>query len=181
MAGFESVHYGSVESGYRDLCNRCFNEEVASIGGANFSHVEFQPLAMVDAAGFEHRFHFRVHLLGDRVALDAFELVDGAPGGYEFQIIDAPDADLFELMGMMVARMRRTLAQRHLRVENGMGLQIIDSLVRGRFTWDESEDRKVPMLVIDGEEVSWEEFGRMLSGYEGWQFRLEIRDKSEEI
>jgi hypothetical protein len=29
MAGLESVHYGSIEGGSRDLCNRCFNEEVA--------------------------------------------------------------------------------------------------------------------------------------------------------
>ncbi len=27
IAGFESVHYGSIGSGYRDLCNRCFNQQ----------------------------------------------------------------------------------------------------------------------------------------------------------
>ena len=37
------------------------------------------------------------------------------------------------------------------------------------------------MLVIDGREVSWEEFGRMLMTFEGWQFRMEIRDRSEEV
>jgi hypothetical protein len=28
------------------------------------------------------------------------------------------------------------------------------------------------MLVIDGQEVSWDEMGRMLMTFEGWQFRL---------
>ena len=44
IAGFESVHYGSIERGYRDLCNRCFNEEVAETGEIDFSHVQFDPL-----------------------------------------------------------------------------------------------------------------------------------------
>ncbi len=34
------------------------------------------------------------------------------------------------------------------------------------------------MLVIDGRDVSWEEFGRMLMTFEGFQFKLEIVDKS---
>ena len=38
-----------------------------------------------------------------------------------------------------------------------------------------------PLLVIDGQEVSWEQFGRMLMRFEGWQFRLEIRDRSEDV
>ena len=41
--------------------------------------------------------------------------------------------------------------------------------------------RRVPQLVIDGREVSWDEFGRMLMSFEGWQFRLAIRDRSEEV
>jgi len=68
----------------------------------------------VDAAGQRHDFHFRVHLLGDRVALDAFELRDGEPHGYNFQIIGDPQGDLFALMGQLVERMRRALALRHL-------------------------------------------------------------------
>jgi hypothetical protein len=39
----------------------------------------------------------------------------------------------------------------------------------------------MPLLVIDGRDVSWEEFGRMLMTFEGWQFRMEIGDPSEEV
>ena len=38
-----------------------------------------------------------------------------------------------------------------------------------------------PMLVIDGREISWEQFGRMVMGFEGWQFKFEIKDRSEEV
>lgn len=182
IAGFESVHYGSIEGGYRDLCNRCFNEEVAKTGDIDFSHVQFEPLEMPDAVGETHRFYFEVHLLGDRVSLDAFELVDGAPGGYQFQVLGDAEEDLFALMGQMVPRIRRLLAQQHLTTEPHMpGLHIADLLVRGRITWDDNEDGRLPMLVIDGKEISWERFGRMVMGFEGWQFRFEIRDRSQEV
>ena len=45
------------------------------------------------------------------------------------------------------------------------GLNIADFLVRGRIDWDPAEDKRVPLLVIDGREVTWEEFGRMLMSF----------------
>jgi hypothetical protein len=37
-----------------------------------------------------------------------------------------------------------------------------------------------PRLVIDGRSIDWDQFGRMLMGFEGWQLKIEIYDKSEE-
>jgi hypothetical protein len=34
--------------------------------------------------------------------------------------------------------------------------------------------------MIDAREVSWDEFGRMLMTFEGWQFKLEIIEPDEE-
>jgi hypothetical protein len=39
----------------------------------------------------------------------------------------------------------------------------------------------VPLLIIDGKEITWNEFGRMLMSFEGWQFKMEVADKSEEL
>src|SRR5450755_3882247 len=181
IVGYDSVHFGSIETGYRDLCSRCFNEEVASLGDMDFHHVNFEPVEMPDAGGQTQRFHFRLHLLGDRVSLEAFELKDGAPGGYQFQVLDDAEADLFAVMGQLIERMRRALALQHLEHEPRMGLLIKDVLVRGRIDCDLDWEGRMPQLVIDGREVSGEQFGRMLIGFEGWQFKLEIRDRSEEI
>lgn len=38
-----------------------------------------------------------------------------------------------------------------------------------------------PIMVVDGKEITWEDFGRLLTGYEGWQFKFDIRDPSEEV
>ncbi|MGH8210323.1 MAG: DUF7713 domain-containing protein [Steroidobacteraceae bacterium] len=182
IAGYESVHYGSPETGYRDLCGRCFNEEVARLGELNFEHVQFEPVEMMDAAGEPHRFQFCVRLHGEHVALEAFELKNGAPGGYTFEILGDPECDLFALMAQLIERMRRALTRRHLERDEGAArLRIADFLVRGRIEWDENEDGHFPLLVIDGREVTWEQFGQMLMSYEGWQFKLEIKDPSDEV
>jgi hypothetical protein len=36
-------------------------------------------------------------------------------------------------------------------------------------------------MIIDGREVTWKDFGRMLMTFEGFHFQLNIHDKSEEF
>jgi hypothetical protein len=181
VPAYDVVNYGSIEQGYRELCNRCFNAEVASaLGLERFENVRLHPLVMTDCAGERHEFHFRTRLLGSMAALDAFELTGGAPGGYQFQILGKPDDEPLSLLGRLIERMRRSLSVKHL-VRSAYGTQIADGTVCGRIEWDESEDGRAPLLVIDGQEVSWDEWGRMLMTFEGWQFRLAICDRSEEV
>lgn len=180
VPNYDIVNYGSTAKGYRQLCGQCFNAEVARLGGLDkFEHLNFEPIRMVDCAGQPHDFHFRTHLFGPGVALDAFELRDGSPAGYEFQIIGDPEEDLLALLGRLVEKIRRALSIKHLE-EGSLGMRIADQVVRGRIEWDGAEDGRVPLLVIDGREITWREVGRMMMSFEGWQFKLEIRDKSEE-
>jgi len=39
----------------------------------------------------------------------------------------------------------------------------------------------VPLVTVDGRQITWDEFGSVVMSFEGWQFKLEIRDKSEEL
>jgi hypothetical protein len=179
---YDIINYGSVEKGYRELCTKCFNAEVAESQGLNkFEHAEFAPIELADCDGETHFFHFRTRLFGPGVALDAFEVHDGDPAGYQFQVIGEPEADLLALLARLIEKIRRALSIKHVG-DGELGLQIADhQVVRGRIEWDEAEDGRVPLLVIDGREIAWAEFGRMLMSFEGWQFKLEIRDKSEEL
>ena len=36
------------------------------------------------------------------------------------------------------------------------------------------------LVIIDGESISWNQFGRMLMQFEGWNFRLDALDASDE-
>jgi hypothetical protein len=181
VPSYDLVSYGSIDRGYRTLCTSCFNTEVASaLGLERFEHVQLQPIVMTDCAGEQHEFHFQIRLLEDVLALEAFELKAGVPDGYQFEILGEPDDDPLPLLGNLIERMLRSLSVRYL-VRDEDGAHIAKQTVCGRIEWDASGEGRVPLLVIDGQDVSWEEFGRMLMSFEGWQFRVAIRDRCEEV
>jgi hypothetical protein len=118
--------------------------------------------------------------LGNILSLQAFELQDGTPAGYQFQIIGDPEDDLFALLGRMIEKIRRALAVKYLTEDPKFGLQIAEDLVCGNIESDPSLDERTPLLIIDGKEVTWQEFGEILMTFEGSQFRLEVFDPSDE-
>lgn len=178
---YDAVSVGSIEEGYRDVCNQCCNIETARADGLeSFQHLNFEPVRIVDCEGQPHDFHFRTRLFGPGVALDAFEVRNGEPAGYEFQVIGEPEDDLMVLLARLLEKIRRALEIKHLSHDT-LGLHVADRIVRARIAWDRDEDGRVPLLVIDGQEITWEQFGQMLMTFEGWQFKLEIYDKSEEL
>lgn len=188
VADYDTISCGSVEGGYRRLCLRCFNQEIAELSGLEgFQNPDFTPVKFADCGGNVHEFYFRTRLLGDgRVAIDAAESRNDCDG-YQFQIIGEASMDLFRLLERLIQRIRRALACKYLIRESGH-LHIADCLVRGRVEWDDTtdgwddgSDQAMPILIIDGQKISWKEFGRMLMSFEGWQFELKIRDKSEEF
>ena len=115
------------------------------------------------------------------VSLEAFEVFDGNPAGYQFQIIGDPNEDIFSLLGRLIEKIRRRLAKAHITQDERHGLQIVDTTVRGRIDSDESFVDRTPLIIVDGREISWEQFGQMLMTFEGWQFKLEIIDPSDEV
>jgi hypothetical protein len=180
VPAYDVVSYGSIEHGYSTLCTPCFNAEIArTLGLQHFEHVRLEPVVMTDCAGEQHEFHFRTRLLGELMVLEAFELKDGGPSGYQFEIVGDRAGEPLSLLGRLIERMRRSLSVQYLEGSED-GVQIADRTVCGRIEWDETGDGRTPLLVIDGQEFSWDDFGRMLMTFEGWQFRLAIRDRSEE-
>jgi hypothetical protein len=178
---YDIVNYGSTEGGYRKLCGRCFNADVAKRAGVEgFEYLRFEPIVMTDASGKAHDFHFRTHLFGSGVAIDALELRDGNPIGYEFRVVGDPAEDLLALLGRLIEKMRRALAKKHVE-DTEHGLQVTDDLVvRGQIGSEVDADDQVPLVIVDGREISWRDFGRMLMAFEGWQFKMEMRDLSDE-
>jgi len=144
VPNFEVVSVGSIEKGYRELCSRCFNTEMAQLDGLmGFEHLDLKPVALTDADGKPHEFHFRVYLFGSGVALDAFEIRGGHPGGYQFQIIGEPEEDLLVLLGRLIEKIRRGLSRKHLKKDK-YGVQIADRIVCGKIAWDEAQDGSAP-------------------------------------
>jgi hypothetical protein len=186
VSGHEVISL-TMGSGTEDLCTQCFNAEVADrYALVNFDNSTIDPNAMTDAAGVRHTFHFQSRLMGpNMVVLEAYELEGGAPAGYLFQMIAEPDEERFKQLGRLVQKVRRALATRYLE-DTALGLQIKDMEVRGQIEADTSDEgslfaSRMPALIVDGKEVGWEDFGRMLAVFEGCQFKLQIVDPSDDL
>ena len=147
-----------------------------------FDDPRFAPIGLADSAGHVREFHFKTFLFGSGVSISAFEIRDGYPGGYQFQSIGDPEEDLLVLLGKLIGKIRRGIATIHL-MDDKHGTWIGDAgLVRGKIESARNSDgRRRPLLIVDGREIDWDDFGRMLMTFEGWQFRLQIADKSEEL
>jgi hypothetical protein len=147
----------------------------------DFEHPDFEPIILKDRDGVSHEFRFRTHLMPVGLFIEAHEFKDGEIDGYEFQIKGELDADPFTVFGQLFEKTRRALSRKHIQEAGLHGLQITsDNVVRGVIQWDDDTGGTIPRLVIDGKSVSWEKFGRILMTYEGFQFKLEIYDRSEE-
>jgi hypothetical protein len=169
--------YLSNEHTHRFLCSICYNESISEAIGLDFDHLSFHPITLADRDDENHTFHFQTRLFGDNVLIQALEIRDGEPRGYEFAIHGDAEEDLFGLFAKLLERIRRGLQRRHIEPGDLTRYKITDEdIVRGHITWD----GEVPCLVIDGKELSWHEFGRMLMTYEGFHFKMEIFEGSEE-
>jgi len=85
------------------------------------------------------------------------------------------------LLGRLIEKMRRAMSCKHL-TDDAHGPQIADEgVVLGRIEWDGDRGGRIPLLVIDGREIDWDEFGRMLMSFEGSQFRLNIAEQERRV
>ena len=164
----------------RLLCLECYNREMADSLGIDFEHPTFPTVLLVDINGDEHKFDFAVHLFGDRVSIEAYELE--VKHGYRFEIGGDPE-EVQKLFNKLLAKMRRGLSRKHIEIDefDGMSGMLDEMEARGRIEWDDESHGQLPLLVIDGKPVTWHQFGRILSSYEGWQFKLEIRERTDEV
>ena len=178
---YDTIHYGNISKS-ETLCTACFNREIAEQMGIDANEVRFEPVTFADAAGQPHVLHVRRRFCPTGQVIEAFEVTDGVPRGYQFGILGDADAEPMELFARLYERIRRGLARRHLK-DGEHGTQLIfPGPIRGYISSDyDRAPEPLPVVVIDGREFTWEEFGRMLLSFEGWQFRLEIIDRTEEV
>lgn len=165
---YDSAHYGSTEREYRSLGSRWGNTEVAHLSGVEkFEPIQFEPVALTDGAGKTHEFPFRTRWFGTGVALDAFELLQDYPSGSPFRVTGDPKEDPCALLGRLIEKIRRALSLQYIK-EGEFGWQITNlETVRGLIQWDDAGDGRAPILVVDGREMTWEEFGRLVMALRG--------------
>jgi hypothetical protein len=165
-----------------NVCGRCWAEILSKGRGEEVEAVEVKPVKLKDSTGRQHTFYFR-HVPVPR-CLESFELKKGYPGGYYFQVMAEEDESNPALVARLLAKMRRALGRRYLKPNDlpGTRLSIDGTVVRGRIDMDErrEDEGRYPKVVVDGNDLTWDEFGAMLMTFEGWDFKLQILGKTDD-
>jgi hypothetical protein len=129
----------------------------------------------LDARGNTRR--FRLGLYAANNFIEAVELRGDDEIGLRF-VLPVP-ASAVPPWGKLRENIRRRLAQRFVALDSRGELQLLADTLEGRLSCAASdEEGRGPSMFIDDTEVSWEELGRLLRTFEGWNLRLEIRDLS---
>ncbi len=150
------------------FCSNCYNDMLSQHLGVAFENPSFEPVTIKDTDAISHTFHFRTRLLGDQVSIDALEILDDDKQGYEFAVLGDVEEDLFDLFKRLFERIKRALNRKHIEPDDITGYRITQEYtVRGYIdsAIDAPDFVTEPMLVIDGKEISWRQFGRMLSTF----------------
>jgi hypothetical protein len=180
VPSYDTVHYGNASKS-ETLCTACFNAVAADQMGIEIDQANFEPITLKGSDGRRHVFQIRRRLCPTGQVLESFEVRRGVPAGYQFAILGDFTEDPMELLARLYQRMRRGLERKHLQ-KSKYGTHLVSTNpIRGRISSDyDREPEPLPVIVIDGREFRWEQFGRMLLSFEGWQFRLEIVDRTDE-
>jgi hypothetical protein len=82
------------------------------------------------------------------------------------------------------AKLERLMAEDYIEVDRYPSGQIYQYLKKDRLAgvieYDEQEDG-VPLLVVDDKLFTWEEIGKILISYEGFQLKLEVLDATDVV
>lgn len=162
------------------LCGACWNKHVSESMGLDFKTIELKPITLKDCSGQAYEFRFLTHMVPSGLAIEACEIRDDKHRGYEFSVLGDFDCNQADLILDLYEKMKRGLSKKFLKKRRGQ-TGVKDMNVAGRIEWDDNYEGQIPMLVIDGQEVTWAEFGKMLMTFEGWQFKLDIIDRAEDL
>lgn len=101
------------------------------------------------------------------------EAVENRDGGYRVEVVGSHFSDVPELIAQARSGIRERIGRLELeRSPHDGHWEMSGWEVNGRFEWNEKSD--LYDVVIDGRRLTWDEFGQVVSSFEGWEFKLSI-------
>lgn len=130
-----------------------------------------------DIDGNEHKFIFEPYACPTGKAMKAYEVKNCQRKGYEFTVIENFNANSEYLRGNLTSKIKQAILEKHIEYdEKAHTWSPINAILKGRIASRrcESDFDLEPVIVIDGNELSWEEFGRTMLVQEGFDFKIEF-------
>ena len=179
-----NIHVTMIDGTTRELCRDCHNELTAELLDVKLAPFRSGIYEYSARNGKTHRFIIDKIVMPTGIGYEADEITENHVPGFKVAIRDGLDCDQEYLFYKLEAKIKYALSKKYL--ENGTYpngqkyTELKDDEVAGRFEYDE-ENERIHRVVIDGKVFSWDELGRMLACYEGFQFKLQIFDITDEI
>jgi hypothetical protein len=162
------------------LCSNCYNDIMSEE-----LEVELQQLAetfsLKDDQGISRTFYVDRRIHPNGIYLEAMENIEF---GYKFAVHGELNADQGELLNNLIDKVRKGIGKQQVaRKAFPSGQEyhsIINDQVSGLIEYDETSDG-TPLIIIDGKPFTWEEIGKMLMTYEGFQIKFQMYDITDDV
>jgi len=162
------------------LCIDCYN----MIMGEELE-VDLEPLidsfSAKDFQGKSRTFFVERRIAPEGICLEATENLEF---GYKFAVHGELLSNQIELLNKLIAKTRKGISVQQIESDvfpNGLEYHtMIHDHFTGLIDYDENFNES-PLVIIDGKSFTWEEVGKMVMAYEGFQIRLKIYDATDDL
>lgn len=168
------------EDGKEHFCMACYNKQMETELNMKLAK---QPdsFSVNDHIGQSRSFHVQIKLDPIGIFMEAEEQVDD---GYSFAVHGELDCNQAELFAKLVDKVKRGIETTYVTemgTPDGYQIQSIkDDKVVGRLDYDKWNEEG-PLVVIDGKPYTWEQLGRLVRQFEGFQFQIKFFDRTDEV
>jgi hypothetical protein len=157
----------------RVLCDRCADRRLATATGWPELPPAPGPEVLIGPDGRRHEMTYRLIRMPGAIRAVAEERNAPSASGYEVTLTADHRDDPSALAARLVAATHAVIGRRFLEATDRGDWALSSDEAWGRLEEDD-EPYELPRVVIDGRSLSWDEFGRLLQAYVGWDFHLRL-------
>jgi hypothetical protein len=140
-----------------------------------------ETFSLRDVQGIHRTFYVERRLDPMGIFLEAVENIEF---GYKFAVHGELNTNQVELVNRLIEKTRKGIGKQQVTrnvFPNGQAYNsIMNGQLSGLIEYDENSDGS-PLILIDGRPYTWEEVGKMLMTYEGFQIKIQMYDVTDDI
>ncbi|PIC77115.1 hypothetical protein CSV74_07535 [Sporosarcina sp. P19] len=134
-----------------------------------------------DANGVKRIFEVERQIMGTVILLTAHEQWEQR---YEFAVDGKPNDDQHKLFEQLIEKITRGLSETYLetgKFPTGESYTYVrQNHLKSVLAYDLANS-ETPLVIIDGKPYTWDEVGRILQAFEGFQVKMVMKDLADEL